>query len=1269
MKFKKSIIIILLLMALIAIPISFASDVQSTSDIQSGFESSQISETNDLAINDNLEENLDDEILDYNNDLEKNILESNDEGSQSEVSSSSNSDDVSSSYNNDLPDLDTGFSQIEINCNDENTVFVNASYEGEDENGTQANPFKTIQNAFNYISSHSEKTNIFLAEGRYNISSRLYVFSSLNIIGENSANTIISGSNQTNLLHVSSYKKLVNIINLTLSNGLNHQGGAIYAENAYLNIINTIFYNNHAYDISSQNTGEGGAIYNNASFIKIYNSTFLNNSIYGKYSKYGGAIYNHLGELSIFNSKFINNSLQGNWTSGGAIYNFNGFLTLFNSSIVNTTLNPSYHSLGGAICIWNGRNSYIINSTISGNRINGNTIFGSAIANKGVLLEIINSTISDNYANGTSVENSTVYNMNGIYNCENSIFENNTIKTVRSNILSCIEDQLILSNAFDTDSWGDLPSSYDLRDLGWVTSIKNQNPGKDCWAFAIYAALESYLLKYDNVSYDFSENNMKNSMYVNGVNGTDWTGGGNHIMAFAYLLRGSGPVNESLDPFDASSTHSPEDLEISKYITGFKYIPLRLNYLDNSQIKYAILQYGALYTSVDSTHFRNNGTSYSNSSSINNHAVAIVGWDDNYSASNFETSPPGNGAWIIKNSWGTDKGQNGYYYVSYYDSTFPGVTDQFGAIAISSVDNISEYKSIYQYDMVGNSFESIGYNSHTAWFANQFVADSNNPLKAFGLYTFGSSSYLVNVTVNGISKLVQEGNLVGAGYHTVKLDSLVDLSKGDIFKITVRLTTPDSLFPIAIESYRTDYSTKVTAELNQSFISPDGISWYDMAKDTTVVKFYQDLTKISLKHTNVCLKAYTEYADDLSLEIKSNVSFFLGGDLISFNITISNNGDSSGEINISSILENSVEIVLYEKTKGSFDELTRIWTIDNLDNGESETLNLILRFNECKSFVNTSAYANSLSYSSNKNISNWIAVYDASSTEFLNISKITTKVESGFPVSITLLDAYRNPLTNKNIILSLLSSDNDFSMGAVDLNTNDGSAKFALNLPYGNYKFLVYFEGEGFYAPSRTTFEVNVKKTNTQIFASNLTTNAVVVAVDGKAGKYLKITLKDNDGNLLANKRIVFTLNNKEYSKTTNDKGIASLQINLAKAGTYSVKISFPGDNKFFSSSKIVKVSVKRQSLSLKVSNKKYRLKTKNKYLTATLKNSKGKRIRNKKIIFTINGKKYTAKTNSKGIAKVNVSLSKRKTYKFTVRFAGDKSYKAITKTAKAVIK
>ncbi|WP_295619327.1 lectin like domain-containing protein [uncultured Methanobrevibacter sp.] len=572
--------------------------------------------------------------------------------------------------------------------------------------------------------------------------------------------------------------------------------------------------------------------------------------------------------------------------------------------------------------------------------------------------------------------------------------------------------------------------------------------------------------------------------------------------------------------------------------------------------------------------------------------------------------------------------------------------------------------------MVGNSFESVGYNCETAWLANQFTAESNNPLKAFGLYTFGSSSYLVNVTVNGISKLVQEGALIGAGYHTVKLNSMVDLSKGDIFKIIVKLTTPGSLFPIAIESKRSDYSDKVSAQANQSFISPNGVNWIDTSKNTAVIKLYENLMRINLVETNVCLKAYTDFADDLALDLKSNASYYIEEDLIEFNLTISNNGDFSKEVNVSSIFDDSIDVIYSYVTKGFFDETSKIWTMDSLDNGETQTLNLILRFNEDKSSMNLSFIANSLTYSFNKNMMASSVVNYVSFTEFLKIADVTTNFKSNKIVSIGLLDAYKKLIPNRNISISLKSSNNNYSMNPITLNTNDAYAKFTLNLLPGKCVFMALFDGEdGRYDPSNTTFTVTVVKNSTQVIANNLTTYSVVVSVDGKSGKNLTMTLKDKNGKALAGKKVTFTVKNTTYTRTTDKSGVARLQINIAAAGTYTFKISFAGDANYTGSSKTVKVIVKKQSLRLTAPNRTYRVGNKNKYLTATLKNSKGKAIKNKKITFTINGKRYVATTNSKGLAKVKVSLSSKKTYKFTAKFAGDKSYNAISRTAKVVVK
>ena len=75
------------------------------------------------------------------------------------------------------------------------------------------------------------------------------------------------------------------------------------------------------------------------------------------------------------------------------------------------------------------------------------------------------------------------------------------------------------------------------------------------------------------------------------------------------------------------------------------------------------------------------------------------------------------------------------------------------------------------------------------------------------------------------------------------------------------------------------------------------------------------------------------------------------------------------------------------------------------------------------------------------------------------------------------------------------------------------------------------------------------------------------------------------------------------------------------------------------------------------------------KKLTATLKTTKGKAIGKRKIVFIVNKKKYTAKTNKKGKATVKVKLSRKKTYTVKVKFAGDKTYKKVSKKTSVKIK
>ena len=195
-------------------------------------------------------------------------------------------------------------------------------------------------------------------------------------------------------------------------------------------------------------------------------------------------------------------------------------------------------------------------------------------------------------------------------------------------------------------------------------------------------------------------------------------------------------------------------------------------------------------------------------------------------------------------------------------------------------------------------------------------------------------------------------------------------------------------------------------------------------------------------------------------------------------------------------------------------------------------------------------------------------------------------------------------------------------------------------------------------------------RSSTAISCKNMKTTAVNTKINGKnAGKNYSITLKDANGNVLAGKEVLISFNGKIYKRTTNDKGVATIKVALAKKGTYPVVVSFLGDEKYNGSFVVAKIKVNPQKVKLTVAKKKYKVKSKKKYLVATLKSSNKKAIKGKKLVFIVNKKKYTAKTNKKGVAKVKVKLSKKKTYKFKVKFLGDSTFKKISKKGKVKIK
>ena len=220
---------------------------------------------------------------------------------------------------------------------------------------------------------------------------------------------------------------------------------------------------------------------------------------------------------------------------------------------------------------------------------------------------------------------------------------------------------------------------------------------------------------------------------------------------------------------------------------------------------------------------------YVNESLTSNHEISVVGWDDDFSADNFLIKPDGDGAWIVKNSWGTGWGEEGFFYISYYDKSFLGDSNVFSHAAAVILENDVAYTKNYQHDFSWSGqfvdyTEQYGING-TMIYANQFEAAADDLIAGVGTYFNQSGvNYTVEIYVNEELKLIQNGVSPFYGFHTIKLNEYVSVKKGDVFKAVI---TSNAVPVVNLKYSRTHYGE------NLSFLYYGG-KWNDMYKDECI---------------------------------------------------------------------------------------------------------------------------------------------------------------------------------------------------------------------------------------------------------------------------------------------------------------------------------------------------------------------------------------------------------------------------------------------------
>ncbi len=445
----------------------------------------------------------------------------------------------------------------------------------------------------------------------------------------------------------------------------------------------------------------------------------------------------------------------------------------------------------------------------------------------------------------------------------------------------------------------------------YITSIKNQNPYGTCWAFSCVSASEASLLRNglatlgsDGVGeVDLSELQLAYYMYhsvTDPLGGTAGDGfettstevngfldtGGNQKLAVHRLASWYGMADETTAEYD--SVIATEEVQLS----DDKAYSKDIYHLENSYwvsmsdietVKELIKEYGACgasYYHSDSYFNVSSGYHYGYNTELatycptsgkgTNHAITIVGWDDDYSLTKFKTGqqPSADGAWLCKNSWGSTFGQDGLFWISYEDYSL-----KEGEAVFYDYGRADNYDKNYQYD----GGVTGGYYSGYKYEANLYTATENELLSAVGFYTYDSNySCTVEVYAGCTAGKPKSGTCVAsipvnqlyAGFHTVELEEPYALSKGECFSVVVRQQAQDGESTcISIDSSYTGswYRNTSCANVGESFLSQDGTWWMDISEDgdNCRVKAYTDripITGVSLDKTELEMFEGKEYA-------------------------------------------------------------------------------------------------------------------------------------------------------------------------------------------------------------------------------------------------------------------------------------------------------------------------------------------------------------------------------------------------------------------------
>lgn len=416
----------------------------------------------------------------------------------------------------------------------------------------------------------------------------------------------------------------------------------------------------------------------------------------------------------------------------------------------------------------------------------------------------------------------------------------------------------------------EFPAAYDMRDVKGVTSVKDQKSYGTCWAFSALASAETSILK-SNPRADLSEMHTAYYAYYGDdqipteaetVGDILLTGGTCHAAA-NLMSQWIGPVNELRVPYGRMFFFENEERVANmknvcdyhlKNAYMFGYNKERTNVAEVNNIIKSFVHDGlAVDISFHSDDMLYYSYEHNSARSIRkprfaNHSVVIVGWDDNFPKENFAVPADNDGAWLVKNSWGTDSYDRGYMWISYDDMSLC-------EFSVFELDDVDEYNYNAHHDtfvpIQSMSAQEEGVNG-PSYAANVFYTPETIQAEAVNIHfpqseteyeiTIYTELTDVSIPTSGKASSTTKGVQSIPGTVTIELDENVVIKDGDYYSVVVRLYSEESPYVLPIESvlylhddvdkvelgtFTTYDNLKANMTHDETLYSSNGYEWID----------------------------------------------------------------------------------------------------------------------------------------------------------------------------------------------------------------------------------------------------------------------------------------------------------------------------------------------------------------------------------------------------------------------------------------------------------